>query len=410
MSDHTTIETIHRELASKLVEPVEDDTSVKYLLGKDGFVISVITDKTWPEELIYGEWRENISETGEQLNRYRYVSSRHLGYYIEFRVSDTVIAKCDVFSLHLLKTYRWQWNEKRRAILSYTDNDTVYFKRLVMNAGKKRMVTSLNKDGTDVRRVNLILKGGYAPSKATADIVPKIVATIAKIVKRGALIGGKPCGSVYRTDSRFRVEFANPTVNRSFAISKYSSTEAAREAAEACRYQISVERDDVKNRYRHVWADDGTEYLEVMLQDGTCFLCDVQDLELVNSTVWISNGGYVVTRTGVKFHRLVLPGCAQVDHINGNPMDERRANLRDGSDGVNETNKTLASNNKSGVTGVRFVPQRNAWAAQWTENEEKQRRSYAVSVYGEEKARELAIAAREDANLRLELNVSQRAQ
>lgn len=42
----------------------------------------------------------------------------------------------------------------------------------------------------------------------------------------------------------------------------------------------------------------------------------------------------------------------QVDHENGCSFDNKWENLRDGSNGVNETNKKKYKNNKSGVTGV----------------------------------------------------------
>lgn len=59
----------------------------------------------------------------------------------------------------------------------------------------------------------------------------------------------------------------------------------------------------------------------------------------------------------VQLHRVVaLAKNGQiVDHINQNPCDNRRENLRICSNGVNRQNAKLNANNKSGFKGVYFV-------------------------------------------------------
>lgn len=52
----------------------------------------------------------------------------------------------------------------------------------------------------------------------------------------------------------------------------------------------------------------------------------------------------------------------EVDHINGNPMDNSAGNLRDSLTCVNQRNRKLNANNKSGVCGVYL--QRGRWHAQ----------------------------------------------
>lgn len=52
-----------------------------------------------------------------------------------------------------------------------------------------------------------------------------------------------------------------------------------------------------------------------------------------------------------------------IDHINGNPQDNRIANLRDVTNHVNHLNVKMQSNNRSGRCGVRFCPESGRWNA-----------------------------------------------
>ena len=58
----------------------------------------------------------------------------------------------------------------------------------------------------------------------------------------------------------------------------------------------------------------------------------------------------------------------QIDHINGNGLDNRIANLREATNAQNQQNKLRASNNRSGFKGVRFHTQTGKYRAQITRN------------------------------------------
>ena len=53
-----------------------------------------------------------------------------------------------------------------------------------------------------------------------------------------------------------------------------------------------------------------------------------------------------------------------VDHINGNPSDNRISNLRDVDESLNRMNQRQRSDNTSGVTGVCFSKSKRRWVAQ----------------------------------------------
>lgn len=93
----------------------------------------------------------------------------------------------------------------------------------------------------------------------------------------------------------------------------------------------------------------------IPLTRGVFALADDADYEWLNQWKWRLTGRYVVreqrisevagltreTRKKVQMHRAIMEACAgqQVDHINGNPLDNRRENLRVASRSQNQHNK-----------------------------------------------------------------------
>lgn len=112
----------------------------------------------------------------------------------------------------------------------------------------------------------------------------------------------------------------------------------------------------------------------ITLTKGHTATIDASDLPLVERSCWIaqpawkdSSKFYAKARIGnklVKLHRVILgveDSAVQVDHINGDTLDNRRVNLRTVSPIENSRNRALQRNNKSGCPGVHWVSRDGCW-------------------------------------------------
>lgn len=90
-------------------------------------------------------------------------------------------------------------------------------------------------------------------------------------------------------------------------------------------------------------------------------IIDIVDHDIIAKYNWyLNNFGYAVTnedRSGQRghklfIHRLIMPDGGEVDHINGNPLDCRRANLRYVTHQQNTLNTPLRKDSTTGYKGV----------------------------------------------------------
>ena len=161
------------------------------------------------------------------------------------------------------------------------------------------------------------------------------------------------------------------------------------------------------NRYRYV-----ADYIEVEIYGQKKYHIGQIDIEFLyrfTERTWnakkVGRNFYMYSRDTIKFpvaqkfHRLVLTGVEKVDHRNGNGLDNRKKNLRDGSDGVNENNCSLQDNNTSGTNGVSFNKRDKTWIASYHEDGVLRNKYFSIKKYGsDEKAKQAAIEHRKDMN------------
>lgn len=118
--------------------------------------------------------------------------------------------------------------------------------------------------------------------------------------------------------------------------------------------------------------------MDFVLSNGVVVLIDSEDYELVRNYKWyISGSGYVESfsngnnkKKRILLHRLILnaPTHLETDHINRNPLDNRKSNIRLCTHSQNMCNRT----NKRNTTGYRGVSQyANRWVAYICHNKKR---------------------------------------
>ncbi len=95
----------------------------------------------------------------------------------------------------------------------------------------------------------------------------------------------------------------------------------------------------------------------IQLTKNMTAIIDDEDYERVNSLSWYFNGRYAARKENGKtilLHRFIIkPKKGFVtDHINGDRLDNRKANLRVCTQSQNRANSKRSTNNKSGYKGV----------------------------------------------------------
>lgn len=144
------------------------------------------------------------------------------------------------------------------------------------------------------------------------------------------------------------------------------------------------------------------DYAEIVLYDKNCeevnrALIDLDDVDKVNQYKWYMSHGYVRSATANTFlHRLVMncPEEMVIDHINHNPLDNRKSNLRICTKQQNNMNKKFMSNNTSGCMGVYWTNREKRWISKICYKGEE----ICLGYY---KTKEEAIEARKQAEIDL---------
>lgn len=112
--------------------------------------------------------------------------------------------------------------------------------------------------------------------------------------------------------------------------------------------------------------------------------------------VSLNSNGYRVHRIVLMLNNPILEGI--VDHVDGNPFNNKLKNLRVVSNAVNSRNRKIDSRNTTGVQGVHFETTNNIsyYVAHYRENGKEFKKRFSVSNLGGDVALQMAIEWRKD--------------
>lgn len=255
---------------------------------------------------------------------------------------------------------------------------------------------------------------------------------------------GKPCGKVSCLGNKvYWTMYVNDIrYCESFSITEYNNSEKeTRKVAEDYASEWSAEHGLYKNSVRRLpdgiyWDCKNPDFtydvnnlnmptkntLEVKIDNDYTMLVDFEDLPIVEEhSICKTKGGnknaknYAAVsfkgsredkKNGKKlielFHKF-LTGNKMTDHINRNPMDNRRCNLRETTKKVNNNNRTCDCSGMNDappdierVPGVRVVNDRlgGAWQARIKQDDKERTVSFSVKKHGNHEACRLAVEAR----------------
>lgn len=114
--------------------------------------------------------------------------------------------------------------------------------------------------------------------------------------------------------------------------------------------------------------------------------------------VSINNIRYLCHRVIWKLHHGSIDQSLVIDHINGDPRDNRIENLSLVTIAENLRNKSILAANKSGITGVfiHSVSTCPSYIGKCSIGNKHFGRSFSISKYGEEQAKQLAVTWRKN--------------
>lgn len=103
------------------------------------------------------------------------------------------------------------------------------------------------------------------------------------------------------------------------------------------------------------------------------------------------------------FHGTIPSNCV-IDHIDGNPLNNKIDNLRVVKKGTNNRNSRVRKDNNTGFAGVVYNKRDNAYRATVKYLGVAHSRSFSIAKYGDKIALELAIQFRKDKMTELNFN------
>lgn len=138
---------------------------------------------------------------------------------------------------------------------------------------------------------------------------------------------------------------------------------------------LKIERTSKANKKHNTFRTSGGVVYVKLSNSKNEMLVDPDVWKMAKQYCWGESNGYAVTtatedagksRKRLLFHIFAFPDCPAGmlrDHINGNKLDNRRANIRFVTMSQSNQNRGVDKRNRSGYTGVQRNKGRNKWIA-----------------------------------------------
>ena len=135
---------------------------------------------------------------------------------------------------------------------------------------------------------------------------------------------------------------------------------------------VQEQRTSVANKKYNKYDLSGEYGIGWTLNGDEEFYFDLEDYDKIKHYGWISNisaNGYISlvaydSESKKQIKMAWLLGCKLYDHIDRNPLNNQKNNLRPATSSENSRNSSLSRRNTSGIIGVSWVKDRNKWVAQ----------------------------------------------
>ena len=173
---------------------------------------------------------------------------------------------------------------------------------------------------------------------------------------------------------------------------------------------VKKKREDDRKIKNQQYIEGNTLYVKCS-NSNNYFMCDICDKKYVDAHTWYENDlGYICARDSnnkiIRFHRYIFGFKNQnrgnkynvIDHIDGNPKNNTRENLKICNQIDNMKNIKIRKNNTTGYVGVEYVERLNRYHAYITANKQYFQLGYYENL-------EDAVKARRDAEKKFGFNI-----
>lgn len=346
-------------------------------------------------------------ELGCTTNPYRYMPDG-----MEILLEDNKIARFDREDIRILK-HVWSLNHQGNHEFACTISKKKT--TLMHNFVSKSTVRHRTKNTLDNRKSNLqkVTRSKKRSNLEDLSIITKALSNWKQscFTRNVAIVnnewqGGNTKGCLSLSNNVYIVRFQREKTVR-FPLKSYGNLKCAKHAAEEYQKIKSDELGLTTNQFRFV-----NDHIEFSLSGNHIGKIDCDDLMILRRYNWgpLTSHKRVYAQTNISstcwvfLHTLICPQWKEVDHINRDGLDNRRSNLRDGSNCVNMKNQSCRKDNGSGKTGVHFENYSESWCVQWPEDGKRKKKRFSSAKFGDtEKAKKAAVQFRMDLDKRLNI-------